>query len=365
LPGAGKDTCPFGGSPQSYALGQHFAFASSDNPDLQDGGSQCLGAAKSDPVSATFDEVYSSGGKFHYVIWNDQPHGDPSIAGCSSGADCSAPWAHSKGVLAWNDDGEGFVMQVSTPSWPISGNPKTPRPSGNSLGCYHGADNVELSQHFFALALTEPDVETVLSGLANAGVATNKSEGSMMLSNGGPEAIQTLVKSLGTEPSKDAQKVMTSTLSSGVVFLSKSSGMDVPPWQFVSAELGGANLRVATFYDAPHVVTTTQAGVPGCWNATLPTPGAVDNAESGSWTDPATSKKVALSFSSASSNGNHAKIGVTTSGTPMAIFGDENQQGSLAGNCTSSQNGRGGTFYALPDAQLTTSLTKMLAGTSY
>ena len=62
-------------------------------------------------------------------------------------------------------------------------------------------------------------------------------------------------------------------------------------------------------------------------------------------------------------NGNHAKIGVTTSGHPYAIFGDMNQQGTLSGpNCKSSQNGRGGLFYIVDNGQLAKSVTDLIKG---
>ena len=63
-------------------------------------------------------------------------------------------------------------------------------------------------------------------------------------------------------------------------------------------------------------------------------------------------------------NHNHAKIGVSTAGTSdYAIFGDMNQQGSLAGpNCASSQNGRGGLFYALPNTALRDGVRALIAG---
>ena len=364
----GTNKCPFGGDPQTYKIGQHYAVASSDAPKLADGTGGCLGATTDDPAGASFDEIYN--GDFHYVIWNDQPYGDPKIAGCSgSEGNCDAPWAHSKGVLAWNDAGEGFVMQVSTPSWPISGSVNEPRASGNTLGCFKTKDNVLFSQHFFALLLSKADVVNVLHGLANAGVATDNSEGSMMISNGGPTDIQSLVSSLGTEPDKTTKHVVEATLSSGVKLLSKSSGMDVPSWQFVSAELGGANLRVATFYSTDRIESTAQAGKPMCWNASLGIPGAVDNAKTGSWPDPSTGAKVVFDFGSSPSNGNHAKLGVTTSGKPMAIFGDENQQGGLGPvgtmGCAAAQNGRGGTFYAVHDPQLAASLGQLMAGDSF
>src|SRR5204863_8132467 len=119
-----------------------------------------------DPVGATFDGVYNDG--FFYVIWNDQFYGDPAIAGCTNS--CSSPWGHSKGMLAWNDAGDGFVMQVSTPSWPAAGSKLSPRKTdGNTLGCVTD-DDVKVSQHFFALKLTKDDVVKVLKALKNASV---------------------------------------------------------------------------------------------------------------------------------------------------------------------------------------------------
>lgn len=115
---AAQRSCPFGGTAQQYkAWTQKFAFATSDNPQLQEGG-DCVGASTADPVGATFGEVYN--GNFFYVIWNDQFKGDPI-------KDEDAPWGHSKGMLAWDATGNGFVMQVSTPDWPGSGSPNTPQ----------------------------------------------------------------------------------------------------------------------------------------------------------------------------------------------------------------------------------------------
>jgi hypothetical protein len=124
--------CPFGGTAQEYhsGFGQQFVYASSEAPTLQKG-SGCVGQTTTDPVGATFDQVYNNA--FHYLIWNDQFYDDPAIAGCTKA--CRSPWGHSKGMLAWNDAGEGFVLQVSTPSWPAAGSAVVPRKTdGNTLG---------------------------------------------------------------------------------------------------------------------------------------------------------------------------------------------------------------------------------------
>ena len=69
---------------------------------------------------------------------------------------------------------------------------------------------------------------------------------------------------------------------------------------------------------------------------------------------------------------NHAKIAVSQDNTkPLSIFGDMNQQGAIRPGfdypqqrCSSSQNGRGGTFYALDNKELFKSMTALLKGKS-
>jgi hypothetical protein len=382
----GTDTrvCPFGGAVQAvevqppppdgtgktgpYRFGQRFVFASSEKPNLADGGQECMGTSTGDPVGATFDEVYN--GNFHYLLWNDQFHDtEPApVEGCTGG-DCGAPWGHSKGMIAWNDAGEGFVMQVSTPSWPGSGNSKYLRPKiGNTLGCIAGDDDVEVSQHFFALRLNHADMLTVLHGLYEASVvAEPEAAGTPQtqfsnIGSSGPADVAQAARMLGGRSqlkTSAMDSVMPETLSTGVKFMAKPSGLHVPPWQMVSSLLGGIGLRTATWWATPPIYSTT-AGPVGCWDSSLKqTPGAVDIAITGKWGG--------IGFNLIGNpNANHAKIGVSTTGTNhWAVFGDENQQGSRDPKekpCDSSQNGRGGTFYALNNAALSADMTSLITG---
>jgi len=355
FPGCGSSAaraCPFGGSPQPYSsFGQQFAYASSEAPTLQQGDG-CTGDSTSDPVGATFDEVYS--GAFHYVIWNDQFYDDPAIQGCSQ--ECGAPWGHSKGMVAWNDAGEGLVMQVSTPSWPAAGNPKFPRKSdGNTLGCVKDND-VQVSQHFFALRLNKDDLVSVLQALGNASVVTDAGN-SQIVSNGGPPDVQQLVSKLGVKSTSTSYT--STTLSTGVQLISKPSRLNVPPWQMVSAVLGGVPLRTATWWATPEIYSTDASTPVSCWSPSLSTPGPVQIATTGTWAG----KTFGLT-GGLGTNFNHAKLGVSTSGqTHYAVFGDMNQQGALSGtDCSSSQNGRGGLFYVLIDPQLSASLSSLMTG---
>jgi len=345
--GSAQRTCLFGGDVQKYKkFGLQYAFASSKDGKLKPGGG-CAGETSTDPLGATFDEVYNSNGKLFYVIWNDQFYSNPIASEAS-------PAGHSKGMLAWDENGDGFVLQVSTPSWPASGSSANQRQhDGNTLGCVNDND-ILVSQHFFSLKLTKADVVVVLQSLVNASVVTDPAK-KEIVRNGGPADIRALVESLGdVSPSK---KVMQTKLSSGVTLISKPSHLNVPPWQMVSALLGGEPLRAATWYARPEIPTTTTSAKPGCWDDSLGTPGPVENATSGTWDG----NPIGLE-GIPDPDGNHAKIGVSTGTHTYAIFGDMNQQGALSGKCKSSQNGRGGLFYVVNQPQLFQSVRDLIKG---
>lgn len=346
-------SCPFGGEVQPYTgFSQQYAYASNENPQLQQGAG-CVGATATDPLGATFEEIYN--GSYHYVIWNDQFYQDPEIAGCS-GDSCSAPWGHSKGMLVWDDNGDGLVLQVTTPSWPAAGSSAHPRQSdGNTLGCISN-NNVKFSQHFFALSLSHQDVITVLSALANASVVTDPNN-PQVVSNGGPNDIHALVALLGKKSTAIAPTI--ATLSTNARVISKPSALHVPPWQLVSALLGGVSLRTATWWGAPQIPTTTTGSTIECWDPSLPASGGVQIATGGTWDH----TPIGLT-AGPSPDANHAKIGVSTD-AGLAIFGDMNQQGAISGNekaCGRSQNGRGGLFFVIQDPQLSSSIGSLISG---
>lgn len=355
FPGCGAGAtraCPFGGDVQSFtAFSQQFAFASSNSKMLQ-AGTGCAGGTTEDPIGATFDEIYN--GNFNYVVWNDQFYQDPKIAGC--GNSCSGPWGHSKGVIAWNDAGDGLVMQVTTPDWPGSGSKDSPRQEeGNTLGCTKKDNDVMVSQHFFALKLTKDDVVKLLTALQNASVVTDP-HNSQIVKAGGPADIQALVAKLGVRSQSKA--VMQFALSTGVQLISKPSALHVPPWQMVSSVLDGVSLRTATWWAHPEIFSTTSSSTISCWDPSLGKPGAVEIATSGHFA----SKTFGLK-GGAGRDFNHAKIGISISGIHhYAIFGDMNQQGAISGNCASSQNGRGGLFFVIDDAQLSDSVKDLISG---
>jgi hypothetical protein len=356
----GSGICLFGGTARPYTTphGQQYIYASSQNPTLRQG-SGCAGTSTSDPIGATYSEIYN--GSYHYVVWNDQFLTGPLIKGCPKG-DCSEPWGHSKGMVAWDDDGNGLIMQVTTPSWPASGSSQYQRAGdGNTLGCVHD-DNVEWSQQFFALKLTEDDLIKVLTALVNASVATDISN-PQIVNNGGPSDVMDLVNQLGRNTSTSTSPTQA-TLSTGVQLISKPSAEMVPPWQMVSALLGGANLRVASWWGPPDEIDGTRPSTPiTCWSPSLHSPGTVEIATSGQWSGTAFGL-VEGTIAKPAGNGNHAKIGVSTDSSQYVIFGDMNQQGSLSADqgCKRSQNPRGGLFFVLDSSQLHADVSNLIAG---
>lgn len=345
--------CPFGGKVQPYpkGFGLQFVYASSEDPALQKG-SGCVGETPTDPLGATFAQIYENG--FHYVIWSDQFYDDPKLDCAKQKGYCDAPWGHSKGLLAWNEAGVGLVLQVTTPSWPAAGSKGHPRTDGNTLGCVKD-DNVLVSQHFFALKLTKDDLVIVLKALQNAGVAT-KPTNPQIVDNGGPAVVQDLVAHLGVLSNSNVP--MKEKLSSGVEVISKPSALHVPPWQMVSAVLGGVSLRVATWWMNSKIYTTRASAKIACWDTALGKPGRVEIATTGQWDG----KELGLEGAPAAGY-NHAKIGVSISGNRhYAIFGDMNQEGALSGDCSLHQNGRGGIFFVIDNQALFDSVTSLIDG---
>ncbi|TND07905.1 MAG: deoxyribonuclease II [Bacteroidetes bacterium] len=348
----------FGGTVQTYPAGhsQQYVFATSKNPALVKG-TGCVGATPNDPLGATFGQVYNTPGYF-YVLWNDQFYGNPI-------ATQSSPWGHSKGMVAWNDAGEGFVMQVSTPSWPGSASSVNPRMNdGNTLGCVSSDDDIEVAQHFFALKINKSDLSSILKALINSSVVTDITQPEIV-QNGGPSDIQALVNQLGKQSSSTAATMVT--LSSGVQLISKPSALNVPVWQMVSAKLNSLPMRVASWWASPQIYSTDGKSMPSCWSASLGKPGPVEIATTGNWAG------TTIGLEGGDGDGyNHAKIGISKdSSKPVCVFGDMNQQGGLCPGyayanqkCNSSQNGRGGTFYVLNNAALFKSLSQLLAGQS-
>jgi hypothetical protein len=265
-------------------------------------------------------------------------------------------------MLAWDESGAGFLMQVTTPNWPGAARPVPPRASGNTLGCLTQVkasqvipqNNVIYSQHFFALRLNRDDVAIVLKALDNASVVTDPTN-PQVVRNGPPH--RDLVERLGEQSESEA--FTKDRLSTGVMLISKASNLNVPPWQMISAVLDGVSLRVASWWSRNKIYTTTPSRRITCWDPSLGEVqdlGTVEIATTGQWAGEVLGLK---------GGENHAKIGVSTSrNTSYSIFGDMNQEGALSKSqdCTTSQNGRGGLFFVVENEILFQSMKQLLKG---
>jgi len=324
----------------------------------------CLGSG-ADPLAETFAQIFD-GSAPNYVLWSDALKGEPQpnvTPSCTSF--CQMPWGLSKGALAWDESGAGFVIQVSTPDWPGSGDKTRPRRRGNTLGCTVG-NNVKFSQHFLALKLLRGDVQKVLEAMQLASVVTDPSNSQLMKLTGGPPELQMLARSLGQVSSRAPASLVTlGSVEDGtadakrVQLIAKPHGLWVPPWQMVSALLGKP-LRTATYWAEPRINSTRSGLRPGCWSDELGTPDEVQVATTGQWGN----APFGLTGGGASADENAAKVAHTTLGN-LVITGDLNQQGLLeprGGTCGIAQNARGGLFFAIEDEVLHGSIALLLTG---
>ena len=124
--------------------------------------------------------------------------------------------------------------------------------------------------------------------------------------------------------------------------ISKPSGLDVPPWQMVSALR--ATLRSEPRRGGPsHGFRRQQATTAiKCWDEDIlktKKPGPVAIAKTGSWDELEINLRAPL---------NHAKIGTAIADDKKyAMFGDINQQGAPRRRVQQDQNGRGGLFFVV------------------
>lgn len=328
--------------------------------------SDCIGNGE-DPLAKTFQQIYS-GAASNYVLWNDQFYDDPVPdidPPCVKY--CAKPWGHSKGFMAWQEDGTGFVVQVTTPDWPGSGGSQYPRKEqGNTLGCCED-DNVMVAQHFFALRLNSAnDTLAVLQALQRASVVTDTKNPQLVKLTSGPSDLKQAASQLGQQVLDILEPfqgdISARNKASKVHLIAKPSGLQVPPWHLVSSLLE-TPLRTATWWTKPAINSTHEGYHPGCWHESLkPSTPEVQVGLSGRW------QNTTFSFLGVpKTDGNHAKLGHSLSGRKLAIMSDMNQQGALdpdnpTGSCDLSQNSRGGLFFVVEDPVFHAGLVDLMTG---
>lgn len=300
---SGSD-CDFKDSSGNRATGECYFYADSNNPSLKyykDLNFGCL-SETNNPLSQTMNQLKS--GK--WALWNDQ--------GVSTS--CSAPHAHSKGAVCYNEQG-GFVLNTSSPHWPNS--------DLQTLGCQQ-TDNTEYAQHIFCFSASSNSIEKWLSAANNASLCITESSflGKGPLP-GGNTPTPFILNTLGGVP---------------ITVMMKGSQDKYSPWSLVSETLK-TGIEVASWTSASDSGASGWGDAPKYNNGSQPLDQILDvNTPNGCF-------KSLYSYS-------HSKWGISKNGD-WVIFGSMNMQ--------NSQAGRGGDFYAFESPELWKSLKSFVSNT--
>lgn len=282
--------------------GECYYYADSTHPELTyyaDLGYGCLSDSSS-PLSQTMAQLTCAD---KWALWNDQ--------GVTKS--CSAPYAHSKGAIAFSSTG-GFLLNTSTPHWPNA--------DGQPLGCQK-TSNTEYAQHMFCFSLTPSDATQWLKSAPNAGLCITESS-----------FLPTKPFHGGNTP--DVLKLKTKAgVPIQVIF--KGTEDYYLPWSVVSGKLDGVNLKVASW------TSDKTSGTSG-WGDAPVFPGSGKLSQI---VDVQTDKGCFPALYSFS----HSKWGISDSGD-WVIMGSMNMQ--------NSQAKRGGDFYAFQNPTLWKSFNKII-----
>ena len=197
-------------------------------------------------------------------------------------------------------------MQVTTPIGPEPEARSTRDPkNGNTLGCRKG-QYVLVSQHFFALKLKQGRRGQSLTALQNASVVTD-THNPQIVKNGGPTDITVLVARLGVKSTGTAFHPRHSFDWRAVDFKAFRA-----PCATVANGVFGARWRLTkscNLVGEPQIPSTTSSTTIDCWTR-----------RSHPWRSRncnlrAVSGQDIWLKGLADADGNHAKIGVSTSGS--------------------------------------------------
>ena len=298
-------------------------------------------------------------------------------------AGCSAPHGHAKGAMAFAKGGDGFWLQASTPQYPDPslGTKFVP------LGCQLD-NNLKVAQHFTGVSMTAATFTKIAPALAAAQLC---SAGSTSCRNG--TAGHLWSHSCTSEHTRSADwsildiaftgSTKSSAPSVGIPIVAgaatqaeimgKAAADHVPPWYWVATHIK-SDIAVSSWldgsYGSPSICKGddySHAAFGSCLRSSrlglslTPSGGAQQSVQNvlgmrdpkgrfawGAWGE------LNAGFVS------HAKFAV---GTPNKVFvaGGMNQQGfPCSSSCKGSQAGRGGLFFAIPNAQLRDSAAALM-----
>ncbi len=315
------DTAPCGcktscgrGSPD----GKCYFYADSNNPTPK-----YMNKCVSDPSSALMKTIKQAKSASGVGVWNDDgiDKNGKNIKGQS-------PEAHSKGMVAYNSGG-GFVLNTTTPNFPVAG------AFESGPGCGKQKDNTEFGQQFFCMSYDIDNLKKWGSGMYNAALKATNSDlwtATDILSATGDKKGSNTVVDLTTSLNKVPIKLIV-----------KGAGDRVNPWSLVSGSLGvPLQVQSWTGFNLPPYTATSQD-----WTAQN-----CDSQNKG--LEQVCSINYGKGVQNAGNSQDHSKIGVSSSGDDWVIFGSMNEQ--------TSQEKRGGEFYAMKNSQLHTFLKNGYSG---
>ena len=333
----------------------------------------CLGQGN-DALSNTLNQIWdgSSGSSPYFQIWNDQFNVGMHSPDKSQG--CEAPGAHSKGALAYDDDGNGWYLSATTPAFPDI----STTPPENALGC-QSDNNLKLAQQFFCFSLGSSDFQKLASTMNVCRFCARCDPASSCQNLDSSDLGTTLATAFDYDNNKGSSDCLYANISTfgvdgatplAITAVMKGNQALVSPWSLVATVLQ-TDLSVVSFWLASPLLPTICAGdiwSDNCLRASI-------NGSTLALNDYSVENIMKLTASGVSFNAtegqNHMKWGVGTphdgSSSSWVIFGSMNQQGSAGDNACDSgcapgaQNGRGGDFFAFANATLWKSLTQMVS----
>jgi len=316
----GCSECPNTPKPGKGAGACYYYMDNTSSAPTWYGSGNCLNTCD----NALSKTIAQATGTNNFGVWNDaldQPW-------TSSGTSCSAPRAHSKGMVCYDKEG-GFVLNVSTPHFPQDSS----NPGNSPAGCQND-DNLSYAQHFFCMSLDTSNLKVWGDAAENAKLCGSNNAwdvGDILSRTGKPGGT--------TQP-----HVKLETMGGTPIVMTVKSGSDyVNPWSIVSASLG-KELEVVSW-------TSLDDGSSGWGNAdcfsssTYPAKGMVQVATMGN-------QEHGI-FKTVNSH-THAKFAISkgdNSGNWITL-GSMNQQ--------DSQAKRGGEFYSIQNEALWKALNAMI-----
>lgn len=302
-------TCTGTSKPGSSEGACYFYADSNDSTLKWFGNGNCINTCDN-ALSKTISQATSG---TSYGTWNDQPEHSST---------CSAPKAHSKGMVCYDSSG-GFVLNATTPHFPVDQVP----PGSSPAGCQND-DNLKAAQQFFCMSLDMDNLKTWGKAAENAQLCGRDQWG-----------VGLILSKSGNSHGKSMTNVELQTMGGTKILMTVKAGDDYyNPWSLVSAAIG-MPMQVASWTAAKDGTGTSDWGTAPCYSGSKGLKQVVTIGDS------------THGVFNATYGTTHAKFGISTSPN-WVTFGSMNQQ--------NSQGKRGGDFYSMQNTTLWNTLNQWI-----